>query len=141
MRRLRRDWRTPSEHDIVLRAESDEQSTRYGRKKMNVRTGEDFGGNAGKSGLCYAALRMLMCAFGVLALLGGCAARMTPTADDVLIFATGAGGNHGYSDMMRGLRAGNVENIQVFNWGTPVFVFNLQDPGVHRRAEAALAAK
>jgi hypothetical protein len=79
------------------------------------------------------------------ALLGafGCAPKPAPVAaaGDVLFVVPGAGGYApGYARMIEALRSGGVKSVQLVDWGSPVFVLNLQDRGIHERAEQKLRA-
>jgi hypothetical protein len=79
----------------------------------------------------------------LLLCLTGCSHNAQPESNHVLIVVPGAGGNGpSYSRMIKGLRAGGVEDsIEIVKWGSPIFLLNLQDPEIHRKAEVALAAR
>ena len=82
----------------------------------------------------------------LLALVSGCSSRPpNPRTPDVVFLVPGAAGDgRHYDGLVRGLRAGGVEDrVEVVPWGMPgsLSVLNLQDDGIHRRAEAKLAAE
>jgi hypothetical protein len=80
----------------------------------------------------------------LLPILAGCANRPpNPITDNVLFFVPGvAGDGPGYDGLLRGLRAGGVnDHLEIVGWGAPgpLFVFNFQNDAVHRGAEKKLA--
>jgi pimeloyl-ACP methyl ester carboxylesterase len=82
----------------------------------------------------------------LLALASGCSSRPpNPDTPDVVFLVPGAVGDGGhYDELVRGLRAGGVDQrVEVVSWGMPgpLSLLNLQDDTIHRKAEAKLAAE
>jgi hypothetical protein len=87
---------------------------------------------------------------GLLVVLGtvlaGCASRAARPGESpsaLLIVVAGAGGDGAWrSSLVDGLRRGGVDSdVRIFAWGAPapLFMLNLQNDPIHRKAERALA--
>jgi pimeloyl-ACP methyl ester carboxylesterase len=77
----------------------------------------------------------------MLVWIAGCSHNSPASTENLLIVVPGAGGFGFGSGMIKGLRDGGVDDVDVFKWGSHVFLLNLQDPVIHLKAETALAAR
>jgi hypothetical protein len=82
---------------------------------------------------------LMLCA----ALVGGCAHNHKLEGENLVLLVPGAAGDDGrYGGLKESVAANqHASTVRTFHWGMPLplFVMNLQDQGIHRKAEESLA--